>query len=1046
MKKHLILFLLLPFAAQTQVPDSLIIATRVDSLTAASKGHLEAYRLPEALQSATQAKQLTEQHFGKSHPGYIYGCFVEVSAHWRMGDYPTALNASGEAMALQKDAFGKENALYASLLHIRGTLHLEMANYLPGEQDFLECLAIREKVLGKNTAAYAMTLNNLGNLYNSTGDLDKAIASHAEAMQTRREVLGTEHVDYALSLINLGRIYGTSGEYEKSISYLKQAIQIYEKTENHIGIETSFFLLGLSYTLVGQYKLAETYLLSAMELIGTSVGKEHPKYANVLNDLGVLYGKLHLYKKAKDLFLQSIEINEKTIGREHIYTMGTLLNIANIHQEEGNPAAAMEIYQELNAIYQKNYAPDHPDYLTVLNNQANVYFDLGEWAKGDSLHRAVLETLQTKLGKDHPDCANSYTGIARAHRQKRQFPAAWEMLQQALRICETAYTPSNIQTINTHLKLAETAWEMGQPQRLFDHANTHDKLLKQHLIQSAKHLSANELQLQMPERLAGLDFSYSALKQFGQTQPANTGHAFDNALLFKGMLLENTISLENALTLAPDSLRQRYLEWKALQRRLSEIYSLPLSAQSGAQELEHRAEVLEKSLLRQSVFRISTEAAVNWQQVQSKLQPGEAAIEFVRFFWKNPNPTDSVLYAALVLLPDAAQPAFIPLFEEKQLDSLVQVKSVRRAEYVDNLYSVNDRGAMPLGKPQKSLYELLWQPLEKELATVKTVYFSSSGLLHRLNLGAIPTSGDEILADRYHLTELGSTRQLVVPTEAKIANNDASFFGGIQYEMDSTAISQANAALATEGLASRGSLNYVNADSSLRGGTWSYLKWTEKEVAALETLAKSSGFQVTVRKGHTATEEAFKAIGRPLQGDKKESPRILHIATHGFFFPDPKDRNMGRGMRDDEPVFKMSDHPMIRSGLILAGGNHAWQTGKPLQPDMEDGILTAYEISQMNLAATELVVLSACETGLGDIQGNEGVYGLQRAFKIAGAKYLIMSLWQVPDFQTQELMTTFYKNWLEGKMTIPDAFRSAQKEMREKYQNPYFWAGFVLVE
>ncbi|MBK9018430.1 MAG: CHAT domain-containing protein [Saprospiraceae bacterium] len=136
---------------------------------------------------------------------------------------------------------------------------------------------------------------------------------------------------------------------------------------------------------------------------------------------------------------------------------------------------------------------------------------------------------------------------------------------------------------------------------------------------------------------------------------------------------------------------------------------------------------------------------------------------------------------------------------------------------------------------------------------------------------------------------------------------------------------------------------------------------------------------------------------------------------------------------------------MIRSGLILAGGNYAWQTGKPLKPDMDDGILTAYEISQMNLANTELVVLSACETGLGDIEGNEGVYGLQRAFKIAGAKYLVMSLWQVPDQETSVFMTTFYKHWLEGKTTIPDAFRTTQ-EMRERFINPYQWAGFVLVE
>ncbi len=147
-----------------------------------------------------------------------------------------------------------------------------------------------------------------------------------------------------------------------------------------------------------------------------------------------------------------------------------------------------------------------------------------------------------------------------------------------------------------------------------------------------------------------------------------------------------------------------------------------------------------------------------------------------------------------------------------------------------------------------------------------------------------------------------------------------------------------------------------------------------------------------------------------------------------------------------EPVFRLSDHPMIRSGLVLAGANYAWRTGKPLREGVEDGILTAYEISQMNLSNTELVVLSACETGLGDIQGNEGVYGLQRAFKIAGVKYLVMSLWQVPDQETSIFMTAFYRHWLENKKSIPDAFRTTQQEMRERFINPYQWAGFILVE
>ncbi|MGB4820931.1 MAG: CHAT domain-containing protein, partial [Saprospiraceae bacterium] len=173
---------------------------------------------------------------------------------------------------------------------------------------------------------------------------------------------------------------------------------------------------------------------------------------------------------------------------------------------------------------------------------------------------------------------------------------------------------------------------------------------------------------------------------------------------------------------------------------------------------------------------------------------------------------------------------------------------------------------------------------------------------------------------------------------------------------------------------------------------------------------------------------------------------ILHVATHGYFFSDPKVQTKSNGLSgQNESVFKISDHPMLRSGLIMAGGNAAWQ-GKQTLEGREDGVLTAYEISQMNLSNTELVVLSACETGLGDIQGNEGVYGLQRAFKIAGAKYLIMSLWQVPDKQTSLLMTTFYKKWLEDKMSIPDAFHAAQKQLRDGGLEPYYWAGFVLVE
>ena len=236
--------------------------------------------------------------------------------------------------------------------------------------------------------------------------------------------------------------------------------------------------------------------------------------------------------------------------------------------------------------------------------------------------------------------------------------------------------------------------------------------------------------------------------------------------------------------------------------------------------------------------------------------------------------------------------------------------------------------------------------------------------------------------------------------------------------------------------------SFSSVDSTLRGGSWNYLAGTEREVNSIEKIMETSGLKVNLKKGYAATEESFKNLG----ANNNSSPRILHIATHGYFFPDTKNNSQESQVKNqNENVFTISDHPMLRSGLIMADGNIAWQ-GKQTLEGREDGVLTAYEISQMNLSNTELVVLSACETGLGDIQGNEGVYGLQRAFKIAGAKYLIMSLWQVPDKQTSLLMTTFYKKWLVNKMTIPDAFHAAQKELRNIGLDPYQWAGFVLVE
>jgi CHAT domain-containing protein len=528
---------------------------------------------------------------------------------------------------------------------------------------------------------------------------------------------------------------------------------------------------------------------------------------------------------------------------------------------------------------------------------------------------------------------------------------------------------------------------------------------------------------------------FSIIDAYASLQPDLSPSCYDNALFLKGFL-QNAAIRVNHPTLPDSSTTEQYYLFKSLHRRLAAEYAKPIAERKNVEELENRANDLEKELARKIAGYGEALRQVKWQEVQAALKPGEAAIEFVHYQYWNKKETDSTLYAALVLRPGMAQPLFVPLFEEKQLESLLAPNGQTPDLFYKNLYSWEGKG--------QTLRQLVWQPLEAALSGAKTVYFAPSGLLHRLNLGAIPSAAKATVGDHYRVVGLNSTRNVGrVSNPADVATDvsttTAALFGGIQYDMDSTAVLREQAKFSPEkNNTLRGQLDFAQSDSTLRGGAWRYLPGSEKEVAEVEKIMANAGIKAQVFKGFSGSEARFKAMSKP-------SPRILHLATHGFFFPDPKAAPIKTGP-DDQVVFKNSDHPLIRSGLVLAGGNYAWQTGKPLKSSVEDGILTAYEISQIDLSQTELVVLSACETGLGDIKGSEGIYGLQRAFKIAGAKRVLMSLWQVPDQQTSRLMGLFYKNWLSDKMPVGDALQAAKNTLRDRGYDPFYWAGFVLVE
>jgi CHAT domain-containing protein len=366
----------------------------------------------------------------------------------------------------------------------------------------------------------------------------------------------------------------------------------------------------------------------------------------------------------------------------------------------------------------------------------------------------------------------------------------------------------------------------------------------------------------------------------------------------------------------------------------------------------------------------------------------------------------------------------VNLFERRQLDSLLHSKKSSQGEHrLNTLYSPDNN----------ALYKLIWQPIEKELKGINKVYFAPMDLLEKISFAALPVDSNHLLSDNYHLVQVTSTSSILDPeTAILLPNTTMTLFGGVQYDADSismsNAVSRYSAVDSTSGL----------PVELLRGGAgeFNYLTQSENEVQSIGDLALKKNYSVTIAKGINANEESFKAL------TGKHSPNILHLATHGFFFPDPQKMEK-TNQPEGVGVFQESDNPLMRAGLALAGANNAWK-GKPLK-GVEDGILTAYEVSNMYLPNTHLVVLSACETGLGDDQGPEGVYGLQRAFKMAGAKNLLMSLWKVDDLSTSEFMQEFYKD-LFSTGAIQQSFEQAQNMMKNKYRNqPFKWAAWILV-
>lgn len=893
-----------------------------------------------------------------------------------------------------KTNYPSEKVAYAKVIYGLGIMHTNLEQFSKALEYYkeVEDVFVKEKVV--DTKDYGEFLCDMAELYHSMGELDIAVNYALRGIGIIGNIVGKNDIDYAIRLYNLSIIYSKLGQLNKAIEGYKILLPV---AEEYYGIqhpEYNLMLLGfgLSYQKLGQFDKAYILFAHAVNEIERSIGKNNRYYWNASNNLALLAWDIGRYEESETLFIEALEIADLIFEKSNSLRVKTLNNLTMVYVEKEDFKKAFQMQNEVLSLSLSTIGKNNSDYALYLNNLALIHIKLDEYEKALPLQIEAISILK-EYARDQDNLLIRYLSNL-------------SFIYRGLGDSE--------KSLSTNLEILEN--------------------LKKSISKAFYLLSEQEKEKFIHSFGNNFNLIRGDFWDFKENEEVDFGPVYDIELISKELILSSSRETrETILNGDHFGAKDLYKTWLSGKKQLAWQYSLTQEEQSeDLYTMEVTSEKIEQYLIRiaDSIKPAAPTGLTTWKNIQSKLKENEVAIEFSNFpYYDGKKWTGAVQYVALLLRKNDKTPLFIPLCQQAELDNLTSVEGSSQG-FVNDLYRglshVNTRDQ------ENKIYDLVWKPLEPYLEKDQTIYFSPSGSLHQIAFSAIVTPEGNYLSDNFQLKQLSTTSKLGQAYEKKTFN-DIVLFGGIDYD---AAVESPWETLISNNFVS----GAFQTERSNRGESWNYLQGTSTEVSNIEIIAKQSNIKATVFKGKEAQEENFKNLGAG------NSPSIVHVATHGFFFPEivKKYDDVLQIKESQSNSFKHSDNSMNRSGLLFAGANKTWK-GQIQQPNTEDGILTAYEASFLSLANTELVVLSACETGLGDVKGSEGVFGLQRAFKAAGVSYLLVSLWKVPDTETAEFMEYFYTS-LFSAGNIEESFSSTQKYMKEKYSDdPYKWAAFVLI-
>jgi CHAT domain-containing protein/Flp pilus assembly protein TadD len=837
------------------------------------------------------------------------------------------------------------------------------------------------------------------------GKLEQAALISAQILATRRNALGSGNPEVAASLSNLASLHLKQGRYRIAEDLFNQARIIYECVSGKAHLDTGVVLNNLAglYERQGRYSMAEQIYLSVLESLRKSLGEDHHFVATLSNNLGMLYYLQGRPDEAEPLIHSALGIRERLTDRSKQKLATSLSNLALIYQAQKRHTAAEALFLRALSIREKEQGLEHRDTAGAINNLASLYKVVGRYSESERLYQRALAIRRSTLGAEHPLLANSLNNLAMVYWEQGQLEKAEPLFKQTLEMRQKLLPIAHPDTADSLSNLAVLNLQQGQ----FASA----RLLLSRLNESQGEWLRRELPLQprdLRTRLLGQQPNVVGVTFATLHRDKESMYMALEARLNRQGLLAEIERRQRQLSLSSPESRDLAERLAGIDRQLASV-NLPIARQL---PLLQQRQSLEAQLYRLlPALRIEPVSTAQVATALKTVAPQGMLVELQKFrpFVKDPRGKGTLgsdRYLALLLKPDGNVRA-IPLGEASPIDEAVS-KAVGASADPARQVEASQRLAQ--------VSELVLRPLQGDLKGVRELFLSPDGELNRLPFGALPvaTVNGPTLGESLQLRLLTTGRDLLRLQQPMKVRRPAVLIANPDFNAAVTA-PRSPQQLQGRGTAS-GSHQRLGGVRNLI--PWPSLDGTAREGEILAPLLRPP----SVVSGRQATAAMVLRL---------KAPRILHIATHGFFLAD-------QPLQNDAP---RAEDPLQRSGLVFAGANH------PDANPVDDGYLTAAEATAMDLEGTELVTLSACETALGGVRSGEGVYGLQRSLAVAGARSTLLSLWKVDDVLTVTFMEEYYKRLRAGEGRA-DALRNTQAWFRSNKDSTLrdvrVWGAFQL--